>query len=158
MQHVRLCGFGFAVAGALVLWGCGGGGGYTAAASPTAPTAVAPAPTAAPTAPTTPTASTVTVSIVGSTGTTAYQPNPIAAKAGDTVAFRNGDSVVHHIVMDDGSGDLGDILPGTSKTLTVRSASATAFHCTLHASMVGSINGALPGVPPCMPDAYGYGC
>ncbi len=154
MQPVRLCGFGFAVAGALVLWGCGGGGGYTAAASPTAPTAVAPAPTA----PAAPTTSTVTVAIVSSVGNRAYQPNPVSAKAGDTVTFRNGDSVVHHIVMDDGSGDLGDIPPGASKTLTVRSASATAFHCTLHATMVGSINGALPEVPPCMPDSYGYGC
>ena len=58
--------------------------------------------------------------------------------------------------MDDGSADLGDIAPGaTSRAFTVRSGSALTFHCTLHASMVGSINGAsAPESPPCN-DPYG---
>ncbi len=70
--------------------------------------------------------------------------------------FRNNDSTLHRIVMDDGSGNLGDIAPGaTSRGLTVRSASALNFHCTLHSSMVGSINGAsAPDPPPCS-DPYG---
>ena len=58
--------------------------------------------------------------------------------------------------MDDGSADLGDIAPGaTSRGFTVRSGSALNFHCTLHPSMVGSINGAnAPEPPPCN-DPYG---
>lgn len=163
MNNVRLWGLGLAVAGAVGLWGCGGGGagGYSAA-SPTAPTAAAPTtptPTPTPTPAPTPTTSTVTIAIVGSLGNAAYQPNPVTAKAGDTVMFRNSDGTIHHIVMDDGSADLGDIRPGaTSSGMTLRSAAASSFHCTIHASMVGSINGALPEAPPCMPDAYGYGC
>lgn len=143
-----------ALVGALALWGCGGGGG-SAAATPTSPT-----PTAAAPAPTPTTAgATVTIAIVASSGNTAFQPNPVRANAGDTVMFRNSDSVMHHLVMDDGSADLGDVAPGAaSRGFTLRSASASNFHCTLHSSMVGSINGASAPEPPACLDPYGYGC
>jgi hypothetical protein len=72
--------------------------------------------------------------------------------------FRNNDTVLHRIVMDDGSADLGDIAPGAmSRGFTVRSGSALLFHCTIHPSMVGSINGEAPPDPPCV-DNYGYEC
>lgn len=144
---------GMALLGALALWNCGGGG--STAASPTSPTPAASAP--APAAPGT--SATVTVAIVASTGNTAFQPNPVRANSGDTVIFRNSDSVMHHLVMDDGSADLGNIAPGaSSQGMTLRNANATSFHCTLHSSMVGSINGAsAPEPPPCL-DPYGYGC
>jgi plastocyanin len=145
----------FAILGALALWNCGGGGGSSTAASPTSPTPTA----AAPVTPAAPTPSTVSVAIVASTGNSAFQPNPVRAVSGDTVVFRNNDTVMHHLVMDDGSGDLGDVMPGaTSRGLTLRSANATNFHCTLHSTMVGSINGATaPETPECR-DLYGYGC
>ena len=58
--------------------------------------------------------------------------------------------------MDDGSADLGDIAPGaTSRGFTVRSASAFNFHCSLHPSMVGSINGATAPESPACNDPYG---
>lgn len=150
MRDLRLTGFALAVAGATALWGCGGGGGggsvAAAPSTPTSPTTTAPAST------------TVTVNIVGSTGNTSYQPNPVSAKTGDMVMFRNNDGVAHHIVMDDGSADLGTVNPGaTSSGFTLRNGSAANFHCTLHPSMVGSINGALPETPYCS-DPYGYGC
>lgn len=150
-----------ALAGAAALWGCGGGGGSTAA-TPTSPTPTAAAPASAPAPTPTPaptTTATVTVAIVGSSGNRAFQPNPVSANAGDIVMFRNSDSVLHHLVMDDGSADLGDVAPGAvSRGFTLRSASASNFHCTMHSSMVGSINGAAaPEPPPCM-DPYGYGC
>jgi hypothetical protein len=74
--------------------------------------------------------------------------------------FRNSDTAMHHLVMDDGSADLGEVAPGTtSPGFVLRSSSATKFHCTLHATMVGSINGvAAPETPPCVPDVYGSGC
>ena len=73
--------------------------------------------------------------------------------------FRNNDAATHRIVMDDGSADLGDVAPGaTSRGFTVRNASALTFHCSLHPSMVGSINGANAPEPPPCPDPYGYGC
>jgi plastocyanin len=150
---------GTALLATLALWNCGGG---SPAASPTSPSPAASTPAPAPTAaapPSTPTPTTVTIAIVASTGNTAFQPNPVKANSGDTVIFRNSDSVMHHLVMDDGSADLGDIAPGAaSRGMTLRSASATNFHCTLHSSMVGSINGASAPEPPACIDPYGYGC
>ena len=146
-----------AVLGALALWGCGGGGG---AAAPTAPTPAAVAPTAPATPATTPATATVSVSIVTSAGNQAFSPNPVKANAGDTVMFRNNDGTLHHLVLDDGSGDFGDVAPGaSSRGVVLRNANPINFHCTLHATMVGSINGlTAPETPPCVPDVYGYGC
>lgn len=148
MRHPIIPATTVAVFGALALWSCGGGKG-TAVATPTSPSPPVSAPAPA----------TVTVTIVASTGNTAFQPNPVRANAGDTVVFRNTDRLMHRLVMDDGSADLGDIAPGaTSRSMTLRNANAATFHCTLHSSMVGSINGATaPEPPPCL-DPYGYGC
>jgi len=144
MRPPFLFGAGFAIVGALALWSCGGA---------SAPAAPSPAPAPAPTP------SSVTVDIVGSIGNQAYRPNPVSANSGDTLWFRNNDSAMHHIVLDDGSADLGDIIPGaTSRGWKLRNTNATNFHCTLHPSMVGSINAAkAPDPAPC-PDPYGYGC
>lgn len=163
MRHSLPPGAVVALLGALGLWNCGGGGGTAAPTAPTA-TAAAPAPTA-PAAPTTtpattPGAATVSVSIVKSAGNGAFSPNPVKANAGDTVMFRNSDNTLHHLVLDDGSMDFGDIAPGaSSRGLVLRNGNPMTFHCTLHATMVGSINGlTAPETPACVPDIYGYGC
>ena len=150
MKTSLFSGTGIAIAGAILLASCGGGGSTSTAAPPAAPS---PAPSAAPTP------STVTVSIVSSAGNTAYKPNPVVANSGDTVVFRNNDVTMHHIMLDDGSADLGDVNPGaTSKGVTLKNSNAARFHCTIHSTMVGSINEtAAPPTPPC-PDPYGYGC
>jgi plastocyanin len=80
-----------------------------------------------------------------------FNPNPAAIVQGGLVAWRNGDSTVHHIVMNDGSFDSGDIGPGaTSKEMRLTS-SGGQYHCTLHpTTMFGSINMATtndPGTP-----------
>src|SRR5262245_26831533 len=147
MRFSFLSGASIAVAGALGLWSCAGGGG----SMPAAPT---PAPTPAP-----PGSTTVMVNIVGSIGNQAYRPNPVAANSGDTVMFRNSDTTMHHIVLDDGSADLGDIGPGaTSRGVTLRNTNALNFHCTMHSSMVGSINAATAPEPMPCTDPSGYGC
>jgi len=150
MKTSLFSGTGIAIAGAILLASCGGGGSTSTAAPPAAPS---PAPSAAPTP------STVTVSIVSSAGNTAYKPNPVMANSGDTVVFRNNDVTMHHIMLDDGSADLGDVNPGaTSKGVTLKNSNAARFHCTIHSTMVGTINEAsAPPTPPC-PDPYGYGC
>jgi hypothetical protein len=72
--------------------------------------------------------------------------------------FRNSDSQMHHIVID-GGPDLLAVGPGsTSRGFTVANGNAVNFHCTLHSSMVGSINGASAPEPPACTDPYGYGC
>jgi len=150
MKTSLFSGAGFAIAGAILLVSCGGGGSTSTAAPPAAPS---PAPSAAPTP------TTVTVSIVSSAGNTAYKPNPVMANSGDTVVFRNNDVTMHHIMLDDGSADLCDVNPGaTSKGVTLKNSNAARFHCTIHSTMVGTINEAsAPPTPPC-PDPYGYGC
>ena len=151
MKTPLVSGISLAIAGALLLVSCGGGGSSSSSAAP--PTAPTPAPAPAPVS------STVTVSIVSSIGNGAYKPNPVMANTGDAVVFRNNDAAMHHIVMDDGSSDLGDVAPGaTSRSLTLRNANATRFHCTIHPSMVGSINDTVAPAPVPCPDPYGYGC
>jgi len=142
MRSFFVLGVSFAIFSALMLWGCGGG---------TADSTLTPSPT--------PTPTTVTVSIVSSIGNQAYRPNPVAAKSGDSINFRNNDATLHHIVLDDGSADLGDVTPGgTSRSVWLRNMNPLNFHCTLHPSMVGSINAdKAPDPAPC-PDPYGYGC
>jgi plastocyanin len=128
MQLRVISGAAFALAAAVAITGCGGsssGGSST----PTNPT---PTPT--------PSANTVTVTIVGSSGNQAYQPNPVQVNTGDSVAFKNADRTLHHIVMDDGSADLGNIAPGSTASMTLKTSGGN-YHCTIHTSMVGSING-----------------
>ena len=99
-----------------------------------------------PTSPGTTTPTAVTVSIVATNGNKSYVPNPVQKAATDQVMFKNNDSVVHHIVMDDGSADFGSLSPGaTSPARTIGSGN---FHCANHPSMVGSINGAAAPTPP----------
>jgi len=85
------------------------------------------------------------------------------AAVGDTVVFTNGDTRFHHIVLDDGR-DVGDVLPGQSTAaVAITSATPVGFRCTIHPTMVGAINGAIPPPPapapyepPYAPDPY-YG-
>ncbi len=133
---------------AAAAWGCGGGGGGS---TPTAPSGSTPPPA--------PATTTVTVAVVGSVGNTAYQPNPVRARVGDTVMFRNADVTMHHIVMDDGSADLGDVNPGRDQPRIhggERHGPAVPLH---HPPIDGrQLNGAeAPEPPPCI-DSSGYAC
>jgi len=111
-------------------------------ATPATPTAPANTPTA------------VTVSIVGTNGNKSYVPNPVATASGEQIVFKNNDSVVHRIMMDDGSIDFGNISPGSSSSAKSVGAGGN-FHCTIHPSMVGSINGAVAPEPtPGSGDGY----
>ncbi|HWF84828.1 MAG TPA: hypothetical protein VG222_08285 [Vicinamibacterales bacterium] len=117
------------------MWSCGG-----SSSSPAAPSTGTNPATTNPS---------VIVSITGAVGASSFSPNPVPATSGNTVAFKNNDTAnTHHIVMDDGSADLGSIAPGqTSSTLTVKS--GVNFHCANHPWMVGAINQAVPDQPPC---------
>src|SRR5688572_26273905 len=96
----------------------------------------------------------VAINIVGSNGNSAYTPNPAAVAAGSSVLLTNYSSETHHIVMDDGSLDFGEIAAGRSSERELRSGGGT-YHCTIHRTMVGSINGQLPPEPRrCDPNFY----
>ncbi len=91
---------------------------------------------------------TTTINIVGTDGATAFLPNPIQAAMGNLLVWMNGDTRLHHIVLDDGT-DIGDVLPGQASTpKALATAAPTGFRCTIHPSMVGMINGELPAPAP----------
>ena len=130
-QYVRSVVLALAFASA----GCGGGGDSSPAPSPT------------PTPP--PSGASATVSIVGDRGAQSFSPNPAGLGAAMTVAWRNGDGVVHRIVANDNSFDTGDI--GASRTSGVVTIPSTGlnYHCSIHPGMVGAINGTSGTPPPC---------
>ena len=98
-------------------------------------------------------ASSVTVSILAVNGNKSYTPNPVQT-GGQALVFKNNDSTTHHVVMDDGSIDFGLLAPGAS-TASKTIASGGNFHCAIHPSMVGSINGAVAPTPaPGSGDGY----
>jgi len=84
------------------------------------------------------------------------------ANMGDAIVFTNTDLVMHHIVLDDGT-DLGEVQPGQSSAPVSLMAPTATYHCTIHPTMVGSINGDLPPATPADPyyppydDGYGGG-
>ena len=124
---------------------------------PTNPTPNPTNPIPDPTAP--PTPMQVIISIIGTFGSAAFAPNPILANMGDMIVWQNNDTRMHHIVLDDGVTDFGDVMPGQASLPTALTTRAATFHCTIHPTMVGSINGELapePYMPP-PPDDYGGG-
>jgi len=137
-MRIRWIGGLAAAVGMAAIFACGGG-----SSSPTTPTNNPPP------------VSATTINIVSSSGFSAYSPNPVNVNQGSNLVWKNNDSTTHHIVMDDGSGDAGTIPPGaTSAAVKVNSASGT-YHCTIHPSMKGSINGAATGDPgPNCPNGY----
>lgn len=131
------CGVALA-ATAFVVQGCGGGsGGYS---SPTTPAPVGGGGGGG---------AATTISIVGNRGAQSFAPNPANASQGSTIAWKNNDSVTHHIVFDDGSGDAGNIGPGSTSQAVTLGSNGARYHCTIHPSMVGSINSSTGTPPPC---------
>src|SRR5687768_14862044 len=116
---------------ALCTLSCGGGGGGPA--SPAAPSA--------------PSSNALTITIMRQNGTQSFSPNPASA-GGQTVVFRNADSVVHRVMLNDGSIDTGDLAPGATSRSFQIPATGTNYHCTLHPDMVGAVNGAGGAAPP----------
>ncbi len=126
------------VTGAFAAAGCGGGGG--GGGSPVSPS---PSTTATPSAP-------VTISIVGVNGKLSFSPNPASVASGATVVFKNNDVVSHRVQLDDRSMETTDIAPGATSGPLPLGAVNKSYHCTIHPTMVGSLNGAeTPEPPPC---------
>ena len=106
------------------LVGCGGAnGGYM---SPTAPSQTPPASGD-------PVRADVTITIVGMNGSLSYSPSPATVKVGQTVAWRNADSVAHTATADAGGFDTGAIAAGaTSRAIVMATAGSFPYHCTIH--------------------------
>ncbi len=129
MKSVLL--FGTIVAGALALVACGSSGGSSASPAPLPSTAVTDA---------------TQVTISGQLGALSFVPNP-APSGKQQLQFKNNDSIVHHIVANDGSFDSGDIAPGTTSKVVTMTSDGTNYHCTIHPLMIGAVS-ANDGTPP----------
>jgi plastocyanin len=124
---------------------CGGSGGSSGsnASTPTTPSSTG-------------SSNVVTVTITGNNGALSFSPNPAACVTGQTVVWKNADTVTHHIVIDDLGVNTGDIPPGgTSQPMSLGNVSKS-YHCSLHPAMVGALNNAVTPTdgPACGP----YGC
>jgi len=127
-----------ATIGLVTLAGCGGGsGGYSAPTTPSPVTSGGGA-TAA-----------TTISIVATNGAQSFSPNPANITTGTTFAWKNNDTVTHHIVFDDGSADSGNLAPGATSAVLTLASNGARYYCTIHPTMVGSINTSAGAPPPC---------
>jgi glucose/arabinose dehydrogenase/plastocyanin len=79
--------------------------------------------------------STGTVNISNST----FSPGVITIKKGDTVTWKNNESLIHRIVADDGSFDLGDMANGATVKRTFDTAGSFTYYCSLHPDMTGTV-------------------
>jgi plastocyanin len=95
----------------------------------------------------------VTITITGQGGKLAFTPNPATVAAGQTVVFKNNDTVAHHVILDDGNTQTADIAPGATSA-AVAIGGNKSYHCTIHPGMVGGFNGTEVEPPPNCNMAY----
>ena len=100
----------------LLLLGLSGGSALAAAAAPHAP-------------------ATHTVTIDATT----YLPKTVTVALGDKVVWVNKDLLVHTVTAKDGSFDSRDIPAGGSWTFVPSAAGLTAYACTYHTTMRGTL-------------------
>ena len=98
--------------------------------------------------PTGPTPNAITITITRQNGAQSFSPNPATA-GGRTVVFRNADSVVHRVLLNDGSIDTGNIAPGAASGEVQMPAQGTNYHCSLHPDMIGAVSGTSGAPPEC---------
>jgi len=135
-MQLRLVKASVLIVGMTAALGCSGGGSSSTTTAPSAPSA----PSAA-------AAASSTITILGQSGKQAFSPNP-AAFGGMSVVFKNNDTVTHHIVLNDGSIDTGDIAPGATSRAVTMPASGTNYHCAIHLGMIGGVDGTSNSEPP----------
>ena len=75
---------------------------------------------------------TVTVSIKNFS----FSPQPVQAKVGDTVAWKNDDGPPHSATMDDNSCDTDTINPGSTAMLVFTAPGTYTYHCKIHPSQM----------------------
>lgn len=68
--------------------------------------------------------------------------------AGQSVVWKNADSTTHRIVIPELGVDTGNIAPGASSAAVSLANVSRAYHCSLHPSMVGTLNDASPNPSP----------
>jgi plastocyanin len=82
-------------------------------------------------------AATTTISIVGVTS--GFSPATVSRPEGTTFAWHNSDSIRHTSTQDAGLWDTSNINAGATSSITLPSAGAYPYHCSIHASMTGTV-------------------
>jgi len=83
----------------------------------------------------------VTITIVGMSGNQSFSPDPATVRVGQTVAWRNADSIAHNPAANSGAFNTGLIQPGsTSSPITMTAAGSIGYHCLIHPDMVGTLS------------------
>ena len=116
-------------AAAVALGGCGGGGDGGGSSTPAASTS-----------------SSSTSANAGGGGKMInisnfkFAPASLTVPAGSKVTVKNSDSTAHTATADSGNTfDTSDIDPGSSATITLKSAGRVPYHCNIHPFMHGTI-------------------
>jgi plastocyanin len=122
----------------LPLLACGGGSYNDPPSTPTSPGAGN---------------ATFTITIAAQAADRSFNPNPAPA-GGQTVVFRNSDSVVHRIRLSDGTFLTTDIQPNTTSQAVQLPAGGAHYHCSLHPQMVGIVNASTGTAPPTCQGPY----
>jgi len=93
----------------------------------------------------------ITIAIVQTDSSMSFSPPNVVVQPGQQVVWFNADSTTHRIAGDAGEFDTGNLAPGaTSAPVTVSNTNPLPYHCTIHPSMVGSLNGSGAQPPsPC---------
>jgi plastocyanin len=86
------------------------------------------------------TAANIVITIQSQNGNMSFSPASASVKIGQTVAWKNADTITHTATQDNGSFDTGAVAPGTtSAPIQFSSAGSLPYHCSIHPSMVATL-------------------
>jgi plastocyanin len=69
-----------------------------------------------------------------------FSPNPTTMRVGQTVAWKNADSIAHDATQDAARFTTGTLNAGaTSNPVTMSTAGTFTYHCAIHPGMIGTI-------------------
>ena len=118
---------------ASTLVGCNGSNGTGGGSGSAYMNPLSPSPNPTPGPSPDPVVADMTITILGMNGSNSYSPNPATTKVGQTIVWRNGDSIAHTATADGGAFDTGTLAPGaTSNLITVAAAGTYGYHCAIH--------------------------
>jgi plastocyanin len=80
----------------------------------------------------------IVINVVGINGAQSFSPNPATVAAGRTIVWHNVDTTTHHVVLNDGELDTGNIAPGAFSA-PMALVQPGPYHCSIHPEMVGSM-------------------
>ena len=115
--------------------GCGGGGGYGNPGNGNPANTSPPLPSPSGGVPD------VVVTIVGQNDAMSFSPDPVVINAGQRIAWRNGDTIVHTATgTGQGGFDTSEIAAGaSSNAILFGTAGGFPYRCNVHPAMVGTV-------------------